>query len=73
MNRDRLEGKWKQLCGRVREHWGRLSGDGLSVVSGRHDQLAGRVQEQYGINKEEGGRQLREFLRRNRQWESSTR
>lgn len=72
MNRDRLEGKWKQLSGSVREQWGRLTADGVSVVAGKHDQLAGRRQERYGINKEEGERQLREFLRRNRDWDSST-
>jgi uncharacterized protein YjbJ (UPF0337 family) len=70
MNRDRLEGKWKQLSGSVREQWGRLTDDRLSVVAGRHDQLAGRYQEEYGITQEESKRQLREFLRRNRQWES---
>ena len=73
MNRDRLEGKWKQFSGSVREQWGRITDDRLSVVAGKHDQLAGRYQEQYGITKEEGERQLREFLRRNRDWESSGR
>lgn len=71
MNRDRLEGKWKQLSGSVREQWGRLTDDRLSVVAGRHDQLAGRHQEQYGINREQGERELRAFLRRNRDWDSS--
>jgi uncharacterized protein YjbJ (UPF0337 family) len=71
MNRDRLEGKWKQLSGSVREQWGRLTDDRLSVVAGRHDQLAGKHQEQYGINREEGERELRAFLQRNRDWDSS--
>jgi uncharacterized protein YjbJ (UPF0337 family) len=73
VNRDRLEGKWKQLSGSVRERWGRLANDRLSVVAGKHDQLAGRYQEQYGINKEENERQLKEFLRRNRDWDPSRR
>ena len=73
MNRDRLEGKWKQFSGSLRERWGMLTDDRLSVVAGRHDQLAGRYQEQYGISPEESKRQLREFLRRNRQWESPSR
>jgi uncharacterized protein YjbJ (UPF0337 family) len=73
LNRDRLEGKWKQLSGSVREGWGRLTNDRLSVVAGKHNQLAGRYQEQYGINKEEGKRQLKEFLRRNRAWDPSRR
>lgn len=73
MNRDRFEGKWTQLSGRMREHWGRLIHDRLSVVAGKHDQLAGKYQEQYGIYKEESRRQLKEFLRRNRDWNLSNR
>lgn len=73
MNRDRLEGIWLQLSGSAREQWGRLTDDRLSVVAGRHDQLAGRAQEQYGVHKEEGERELRQFLRRNRDWDPSRR
>ena len=73
MNRDRIEGKWTQFAGRVREQWGRLTHDRLSVVAGKHDQLAGKHQEQYGIRKEESKRQLKEFLRRNRDWDLSNR
>jgi len=73
VNRDRLEGKWKQLSGSVREQWGRLTFDWVSVVAGRHNQVAGRIQERYGIYKEEGERQLKEFLNRNRDWDPSSR
>jgi len=73
MNRDRLEGKWKQLSGKVREQWGRLTDDRLSVIAGKHDQFAGSIQERYGIYKEQGERQFREFQRRNRNWNSSSR
>jgi uncharacterized protein YjbJ (UPF0337 family) len=73
VNRDRLEGKWKQFSGSVREQWGRLTDDRLSVVAGKHNQVAGRIQERYGIYKEESGRQLREFLHRNRDWDPSSR
>ena len=73
MNRDRLEGKWKQLSGNMRERWGRLTDDRLSMVAGKHDRLAGKYQEQYGINLERSERQLREFLRRNREWDPSRR
>ena len=73
MNRDRLEGKWKQLSGSVRERWGRLTDDRLSMIAGQHDRLAGKYQEQYGINREEDERQLREFRHRNRDWDPSRR
>jgi uncharacterized protein YjbJ (UPF0337 family) len=72
VNRDRLEGRWKQFSGRVRERWGRLTDNQLSMAAGKHDQAAGRYQERYGITKEEGERVLAEFLRRNRDWDSSS-
>jgi len=73
VNRDRIEGKWKQFSGTVKERWGRLTDDRLSMVAGKHDRLAGKYQEQYGINREEGERQLREFRHRNRDWDPSRR
>ncbi len=73
VNRDRLEGKWKQLSGRWRERWGQLTDDRLSQFAGKHNQLAGRYQEQYGIAREESERQLSDFLHRNRDWDTSRR
>ena len=73
MNRDRIEGKWKQFSGSVREQWGRLTDDRLSVVAGKHNQVAGSIQEKCGIYKEEGERQLKEFLHRNRDCDSTSR
>lgn len=70
MNRDRLEGKWKQLSGSVRVQWGRLTDDRLSVVAGKHNQAASGIQERYGIYKEESERLLKEFLHRNGDWDS---
>lgn len=64
VNRDRLEGKWKQFSGRLRERWGRLTNDPLSTVAGKCDQVTGRIQESQGIYKEEGTLQLKEFLQR---------
>jgi hypothetical protein len=43
------------------------------MITGKHDRLAGKYQEQYGINREEGERQLREFRRRNRDWDPTGR
>jgi len=73
VNRDRLQGKWKQFSGSVREQWGRLTDDRLSVVAGKHNQVAGSIQEKCGIYKEEGERQLKEFLHRNRDCDSTSR
>lgn len=73
MNHDRIAGKWKQVSGALRAQWGELTGNRLRVIAGRHDQRAGKAQELYGIKKAEAQRELKEFLRRNRQWDVSGR
>jgi uncharacterized protein YjbJ (UPF0337 family) len=65
MNKDQVEGNWKQLKGKVKEQWGKLTDNDLTVVEGNMDQLAGRVQERYGIQRDEAEKQIKEFLRRN--------
>ena len=49
MNQDRIQGRWKQLKGKVREQWGRLTEDDLDVIAGRRDQLLGRIQQRHGV------------------------
>ena len=58
MNRDWREGNWKQVRGKVRERWGKLTDDELDVIAGRRDQLVGRIQELYGTSKNEIERDL---------------
>lgn len=62
MNRDILEGKWKQLKGSVKEHWGELTDDELDKAAGRYDKLAGLIQERYGYAKDQAEQELDEFL-----------
>lgn len=63
MNEDRIEGKWKQLTGTIKERWGKLTDDDLKVVEGNSEYLAGKVQERYGIARDEAKKQVREFER----------
>jgi uncharacterized protein YjbJ (UPF0337 family) len=58
MNWDRIEGNWKQVTGKAKVQWGKLTDDDLEVVAGRRDQLAGKIQERYGIAKDEAENQL---------------
>jgi uncharacterized protein YjbJ (UPF0337 family) len=61
MNRDRFEGNWKQVKGKVKEAWGKLTDDDLDVIDGKREQLLGKIQERYGIARDEAERQLRNF------------
>jgi uncharacterized protein YjbJ (UPF0337 family) len=61
MNHDIFEGNWKQIRGKVKEEWGRLTDDDLDVIAGKRDQLAGRIQLRYGLVKEAAERRIQEF------------
>ena len=65
MNEDRAQGNWKQLKGKVKEQWGKLTDDDLDVIAGKRDQLVGRIQERHGIAKDEAEREVESFERRN--------
>jgi uncharacterized protein YjbJ (UPF0337 family) len=58
MNWDKIEGNWKQVTGRAKAQWGKLTDDDLQIVAGRREQLAGKIQERYGVAKEEAEEQL---------------
>lgn len=58
MNWDRIQGNWKQVTGKAREEWGKLTDSDLTVIAGRRDQLAGKIEERYGIAKDEAEKQL---------------
>lgn len=64
MNKDVIAGNWKQLVGKVKEQWGKLTDDDLAQIEGRQDQLVGRIQERYGIAREEAERQVKEWRAR---------
>lgn len=66
MNWERIEGNWKQLKGKAREQWGKLTDDDFDVIAGKREQLAGKLQERYGIAKDEAEQQVSA-------WESSAR
>ena len=48
-----IEGNWKQVKGKVKEQWGRLTDDDLDVIKGNRDQLEGKIQDRYGIARDQ--------------------
>jgi len=63
MNEDRIKGQWKQLAGKLKAKWGKLTDDDLKVAEGNSEYLAGRIQERYGVAKDEAVKQVKEFDR----------
>ena len=58
MNWDRIEGDWKQFSGKVKEKWGKLTDDDLTVINGKREQLEGKIQERYGYGKDQVKKEL---------------
>ncbi|MBI2359156.1 MAG: CsbD family protein [Deltaproteobacteria bacterium] len=63
MNWDQVSGRWRQLRGKVKVKWGKLTHDKLDVVAGRKDQLIGEVQERYGATRDQAEKQVKKWLR----------
>ncbi len=61
MNRDTIEGSWKEMKGRVKARWGKLTDDELDRVEGNYDILCGKIQKAYGLSREEVERDLNQL------------
>ena len=48
MDKDRIEGAGKQAKGKVKETWGKLTGDAKTEAEGRAEKAEGRVQNAVG-------------------------
>lgn len=58
MNRDTIEGNWRQIKGRVKERWGKLTDDELDQVEGNYEILCGKIQKAYGLSRDEVEREM---------------
>lgn len=58
MNWDLIQGQWKQLKGKVKEHWGKLTDDEIEEIAGRREFLVGKLQELYGYTKEQADAEI---------------
>jgi uncharacterized protein YjbJ (UPF0337 family) len=63
MNWDQVSGQWKQIKGKAKVKWGRLTDDELDVVEGKRDQLVGKIQERYGIAKDKAEKEVDDWMK----------
>ena len=64
MNKDILEGKWKQMKGEAKKKWERLTNDDLDYAEGNRDKLVGALQERYGHTKDTAEKEVDTFFER---------
>jgi len=64
MNANVRQGKWKQIRGKVREHWAQIADRDLDKITGKREQLVGLVQEKYGYTKQKAEQDVGLFLKK---------
>jgi uncharacterized protein YjbJ (UPF0337 family) len=64
MDWNRVEGNWKQLKGKAKQQWAKLTDDDLTAAAGRREELAGKIQERYGLAKDLAQKQADEWARK---------
>jgi uncharacterized protein YjbJ (UPF0337 family) len=58
MNKDIVEGKWKQVRGEAKSWWGKLTDDDLDRAAGKFEVLTGMLQEKYGYTREHAEQEI---------------
>jgi uncharacterized protein YjbJ (UPF0337 family) len=61
MNWDQIKADWREVRGKARVAWGKLTDDDLEQIRGNRDQLVAALQRRYGVAKENAQRQVSEW------------
>lgn len=61
MRKEIIEGKWDQVKGKVKEKWGKLTHDDITMINGKKDQLLGKLIEKYGYQRDKAEKELSKF------------
>lgn len=62
MNWDLIQGNWKKFEGQVKEKWGKLTNDDMTLISGKRERLLGRLQHAYGYGRDKAQKEIDNFL-----------
>lgn len=65
MNEDIIKGKWKEMKGKVKEQWGKLTDDEIGEMNGSYEKLEGTLQKHYGYKKDEVQKEIQTFIDNN--------
>jgi uncharacterized protein YjbJ (UPF0337 family) len=52
INAQELQGQWNQIRGELKQRWGQLTEDDLTIHQGNVDQLVGKIQQRTGESRE---------------------
>ncbi|MBL0319288.1 MAG: CsbD family protein [Alphaproteobacteria bacterium] len=61
MNQEQVDGKFTQLKGKIKETWGKLTDNDVTLFNGQRDQFLGKLKEHYGLGKEDAEKKIKEM------------
>lgn len=65
MNNDIIKGNWKEIKGKLKQQWGKLTDAEITQMKGTYEELEGSLQKNYGYQKDEAKQAIDTFLKDN--------
>jgi uncharacterized protein YjbJ (UPF0337 family) len=62
MNKDIVKGFWKEIEGRLKQHWGEITDDEIAKMNGSYEELEGYLQKKYGYDQDRAKNEIHSFL-----------
>lgn len=65
MNKDIIKGKWKEVRGKLKQEFAKLTDDDIAKMEGTYDELEGKLQKTYGYDKDRAKKAIDDFVTKN--------
>lgn len=66
MNEDIIKGKWKEVKGKLKQQWSKLTDDEIGKMEGSFTELSGTLQKNYGYEKDHAEKEINAFIEANK-------
>ena len=61
MNTDIIKGNWKEIKGKAKQQWGKLTDDDLQQIDGKRKELIGTIQKRYGYARDQAEEEVKKW------------
>jgi len=61
MNKEQVQGSWNEFAGKVRQKWGKLTDNDVTLLKGHRQEFFGKLEKLYGTGKEKAEEEVKEL------------
>lgn len=65
MNKDIIQGNWKEVKGKLKQHWGKFTDNDITELKGSVEEISGLLQKRYGYQKDQAKKEIDNFINHN--------